>query len=498
MNGVIGISNLLSDTSLDVEQREYVEALTVSGEALITVIKNVFDFSKLKADTLAFDKAPFDLRKLVEDVCSTVSLDSPGDVRLFVSFDSRLPERVLGDSDHVRQVLLNLAGNAVKFTDTGVVTIRVSWDEEEMQRDQLRVEVADTGIGIDPFAQQLIFKPFAQVDSSTTRRHGGTGLGLTIAKELVELMGGEIGLRSAVGEGSTFWFTLPIRAASAASTEAFSSLEGVRVLVADADETSRRLVERHLRDWDMTVATAANAHATLDALRSAARSTRPYDVLLLDVGLPGMASDELVREIEADGTLRSAQIVVTLPDGLPAGLTINGVKRQVTKPVLPGVLYGEIARAVDHDDDEQEPTGRRPVQQTRDGQTARILVAEGNASNELVAVCLLQRRGFRVDVARNGHEAVAMHELAPYDAIFMDCMLPQLDGYDATREIRRREGDTRRTPIIAMTANTASSDAQRCLAAGMDFYSGKPIGPAGLDYVIDRALSAYSGPTPKS
>jgi CheY-like chemotaxis protein len=480
-----------------VVQRGYVEALTVSGEALMSVIKSILDFSKLKADTLAFDKAPFDLRKLVKDVCSTVSDGLPDDMQLFVSIDSRLPERVLGDSDHVRQVLLNLTGNAVKFTDTGVVTIRVSWGDGEMQRDELHVEVADTGIGIDPSDQELIFRPFAQADGSTTRRHGGTGLGLTIAKELVELMGGEIGLRSALGEGSTFWFTLPIRAASTASTDALSSLEGVRVLVADGDETSRRLVERQLRDWDMTVATAVNAPTTLAALRSAARSTRPFDVLLLDIDLPGMGSDELVCAIEADGTLRSAQIVVTLPDGLPADSKINSVRRQLTKPVSPAKLYGEIARAVDHDDEESDPTGFPRAQQTRDGQTARILVAEEDAANQLVVVRLLQRRGFLVDVAMTGHEAVAMHERAPYDAIFMDCMLPQLDGYDATREIRRREGDARRTPIIAMTPDTMPSDAQRCMDAGMDYYSGRSIGPAGLDYIIEQALTAYSGPTPK-
>jgi PAS domain S-box-containing protein len=378
MNGVIGIADLLADTHLDAEQRAYVEALQVSGEALLAVINGVLDFSRIEAGEVTIALAPFDLRALVDDVCTIVRLGNPAStVELRTSFDEALPERVIGDRDRVRQVLVNLANNALKFTEAGEVAITVSCPTATQTPAQLLVEVSDTGIGIDPSAQELIFKSFRQADGSTTRRYGGTGLGLTVAKSLVEMMGGEIGVRSSVGNGSTFWFTMP--------------------------------------------------------------------------------SPEALGERTAGA----------LDGGASAAATVERAQRQAEAP---GV------------DDLRSQDGRR------------VLVAEDNSVNQLVTMRLLAKRGFDVELAVNGHQAVAMHTKAPYDLIFMDCQMPDLDGYAATREIRSRDGDRRHTPIVALTANTSQGEAGKCIAAGMDLYCAKPVTSAELDRVLSVSREIAEGP----
>ena len=370
LNGVIGVSGLLSETALGDDQREYVKALQVSGAALMAVIDDILDFSKIEAGKLELQDEPFELRTMVENVCSIVALGtSDKNVELTSSIDPSLPTVVSGDAKRIRQVLTNLTNNAVKFTPAGEVAVALTRDHDTANEIQLRFEVRDTGIGIEPDAQQSIFESFAQADSSTTRRYGGTGLGLTIAKQLVTLMGGEIGVHSTPGKGSTFWFTLPVHSVP----------------------------------------------------------------------------------VEASSPPR------TEPDRIgPAALSVNG-----PQPV---------------------GNGTQPVV------VRRALVAEDNAVNQLVAVRLLEQRGFEVDVAADGREALEMHEHSPYDVIFMDCQMPELDGYDTTREIRRRETGKRHTPIIAMTASTLPGDIDRCLAAGMDYYTGKPISPAHLDTAIAQSL----------
>jgi two-component system sensor histidine kinase/response regulator len=490
MNGVIGITHLLAETSLDDEQRTYVDALTVSGEALMAVVTDILDFSKIEADKIAFQDAPFAPRALAEDVRTIITLGAEsGRVEMVASFGSDLPELLLGDAGRVRQVLLNLVGNAWKFTDSGEVTIRMTWTDEEADSGQLLVEVIDTGVGIDDSELDLIFRPFTQADGSTTRRHGGTGLGLTIAKELVELMGGAIGVRSTVGVGTTFWFTLPLRRAGRDElARAPSSLEDVRVLVADSQPASRSALEQELRAHGAAVTTAPDPVAALTALRAAARSGQPHDVVFLHLNLSAPTISELIRSIKADGTLAGVGIIAVTPPDYAGD--VEDTDARVAEPATEHDLLAAVLRVLDAPTDE-EPTDHRPLHPHDDPElapAARVLVAEDNPINQLVLVRMLERRGFDVDVADNGREAVDMHTHKPYDAIFMDCQLPELDGYQATREIRSLDAARSRIPIIAVTANTMPGDAERCRAAGMDFYAAKPIGAAGLDHVLSQAL----------
>jgi PAS domain S-box-containing protein len=497
LNGVIGISSLLLGTPLNDEQREYVDALRVSGDALMAVIEDILDFSKIEAGKLDLESATFELRTVVEDVCSMVAVGQPNRaVEVIASVDAEVPASVWGDANRVRQVLTNLTNNAVKFTEVGEVAINVRGVQQSTNQVHLHFEVVDTGIGIDARAQESIFESFAQVDGSNTRRYGGTGLGLTIAKELVILMGGEIGVRSAPGEGSTFWFTLPLRVAdSEPPPAAHPALRGVRVLVVDDKATNRGILERQLGDWGMKVHTAAGGEAGLAALQAAARSAHPYELALLDFKMPGMGGGEVALAIKADPALHSTTLVMMVAArDTRAAATVIELDGVVTKPLRQSRLHDEIAHAIGATA-ESSPEADRDVAGDRAVAAAvlRVLVAEDNVVNQLVAVRLLERRGYQVDVAADGREALEMHERSPYDAIFMDCQMPELDGYETTREIRRREGSERHTPIIAMTASTMPGDTERCLAAGMDYYSGKPISPAGLDYVLAQALGSPGG-----
>ena len=367
LNGVLGLASLLADTNLDDEQREYLKALHASGEALLAVIADVLDFAKIEAGKVDLEEEPFDLRTMVKNVCAIVAASAPHQgVDLAWSMVSALPPIVHGDANRIRQVLTNLASNAIKFTPAGKVTVRVA-GEYAPDALRLRFEVTDAGIGIDPHMQALIFEPFVQVDGSSSRRYGGTGLGLTIAKQLVARMGGDIGVESVPGSGSTFWFTVPVQ-----------------------------------------IVTARAGHTATN-------------------GTPHSESALVLSLTDREGSRSSAD-------------------------------------------------------------TRRVLVVEDNVVNRLVAVRMLQLRGFAVDVAGDGLEALNMHRDHDYDAIFMDCQMPRLDGYEATREIRRRECDSRHTLIIAMTAHTMPGDDERCRAAGMDYYAGKPIKVAALDYIVSRVL----------
>jgi two-component system, sensor histidine kinase and response regulator len=493
LNGVLGVSGLLLDTDLDEEQREYVEALRVSGESLMAVIEEILDFSKIEAGRLEVEAHPFELRTLVEEVCSMVAVSQPARaVEVIASVPTGAPNAVWGDRKRVRQILTNLTNNAVKFTEAGEVRVEVSWSPGEGEEGTLRFEVVDTGIGIDPRAQETIFESFSQADGSTTRRFGGTGLGLTIAKQLVTLMGGEIGLVSSPGEGSTFFFTVPSRVAEPARSEsAPPALRGTRVLIVDDKATNRRLLVEQLSDWGLAPHAEPDLAGSMEALRAAAASGEPYGLVLVDYRLAGRLGDEVVAATRADPANAGIVVVmmVAARDAHTAG-AIDGVDGIIAKPMRQAQLYRGLIRAVSRegglselnpDVAESAPGGRRNA-------VHRVLVVEDNEVNQLVAVRLLEQRGLIVDVAVNGREAIEMHATQRYDAIFMDCQMPELDGYDATREIRRREGAGPRTPIIAMTASTMPGDTERCIAAGMDYHTGKPTRPAGLDYILALTL----------
>jgi two-component system sensor histidine kinase/response regulator len=494
LNGVLGAANLLVDTVLSEEQREYVAALRVSGDALMAVIEDILDFSKIEAGKLELEDEPFELRGVVEDVSSIVALSTlRHGVELLASLASELPERVWGDETRVRQVLTNLLSNAAKFTLEGEVLVRVIADAPGW----LRVEVADSGIGIDPGAHESIFESFAQADGSTTRRFGGTGLGLAIAKQLVTLMGGRIGVESTPDVGSTFWFALPLRAAPPdAARVALARLDGLRVLVCDDNEAGRAILRRELEQHGAEVSSAGDAGAALEELRAGVRRGGPHHVALVDLEMPGAGGDELARMVRGEASLDACRIVLmATADCDPDVKAQAPTDAFVVKPVRAERLHNEIIRTVRSAAAGPAPAAAddRAGAATEPRSARRVLLAEDNEINQLVASRLLKRSGFAVDIAANGREAVELHGERVYDAIFMDCQMPELDGYEATREIRRREGSRCHTPIIAMTASTLPGDNERCIAAGMDYFTGKPIRPDELRAVIAQALRLAAG-----
>jgi two-component system, sensor histidine kinase and response regulator len=483
LNGVIGMTELLLQTDLTAEQREFAQTAAASGEALLGVINDILDFSKIEAGKLELDDHDFDLREAVEDTCDMLAAQAHGkglELTAFVADD--VPAMVRGDRGRLRQVLTNLVSNAIKFTHHGEVVVRVS-----QLGGRVRFEVADTGIGIDRAKLADLFGSFTQADSSTTRRYGGTGLGLAISRQLVELMGGEIGVESEVGAGSRFHFTVRLAVPeNERSTRRMRVAipEGTRVLVVDDSATNRTMVEGYLRSRGVACATAASGAEALAAMEAG-----PFDVVLLDCHMPEMSGIELAGTIRATPALRDVRLVMLTSTGdHRARARELGISAYLTKPVRRARLLEAVAEAA-----AGEPPPTAPSPQPRRTASAspsavRVLVVEDNEVNQLVADTMLAKRGYVVDVADNGREALAMIAEGDYAAVFMDCQMPEVDGYEATAQIRARERDGERLPVIAMTAHAMKGDRERCLAAGMDDYLSKPLRPEELDAVLERWL----------
>ena len=494
MNGVIGLTGLLLETTLTDEQRQYAESVRTSGDALISIIDQILDFSKIEAGKLETDEAPFALSANVEEVCSVVAAPAHAKGVEVLSFvDGDLPDTVVGDFARVRQVLINLTSNAVKFTKAGEVCVQVTPEPDDGSG--VRFEVIDTGIGIPVGSLDRIFDSFAQGDNSTTRRFGGTGLGLAISKHLVEMMGGQINVRSVVGEGSTFWFTLPL---GAAGTEAPAEprapeLTDVRVLAVDDNAMSRRFLARQLVAWGTHCDTAAGGDQALEMLAAADAAKVPYDMVLLDGGIDGSDETELPARIRSRRLASVAPVLMMVSSQRErASGRVAGADGFVTKPVSQSRLRAGMAQVLDLKGSDKQ--GGEPTEPFDDGRVhdgSPVLLAEDNEINRIVARRMLEKRGFRVDEAVDGREALAMCRRRRYKAVFMDCQMPELDGYETTVELRRREGTDRRVPIIAMTASTMDGDRERCLAAGMDDYVPKPIAAEALDNAISRSMDPY-------
>jgi PAS domain S-box-containing protein len=486
LNGVIGMTNLLSDTSLDPVQREYADALEASSRALLTVISDILDFSKIEAGHLELDPTDFELRGAVDEACQMLAEQAHAQgLGISHTIDADLARTVNGDRGRLRQILLNLLSNAVKFTASGEVLVRVSGDGSEM----VRFEVRDTGAGIDEGHAARLFEPFVQADQSTTRLFGGTGIGLTIARDLALQMGGAIGAEPRDGGGSMFWFTARLPAVTSIEQPLRSrpELRGLRALVVDGYETNRTIFEHYLSTWGLSSKSVGDPNAAIEELVQAARGGVPFQLVVLDLDLPQADGMELVRAIRGRPALRAVHMVLlssSPPE--PTALPDLGVSLVLRKPVRRSELYNAVVEALAQSPSERErvPKARPPI----DPNGPLVLIAEDNEINDAVATALLRKQGLRAVVAHNGREAVEMALANDYAAILMDCQMPELDGYEATRRIRDAEHG-RHVPIIAMTAHSMSGDRERCLAAGMDDYVSKPVRADELAAVMAEQLA---------
>jgi two-component system sensor histidine kinase/response regulator len=502
MNGIIGMTELALETELDLTQREYMDAVKYSADALLSVINEILDFSKIEVGRLILDPIEFNLRDHLGQAMKSLALGAhQKELELAYFVPPELPEFVIGDPVRLRQVVLNLAGNAIKFTDHGEVVLRVEAEQSDADSLNLHFMVTDTGIGIALEKQKIIFEPFSQADSSTTRKYGGTGLGLSISMRLIEMMGGRIWVESAVGQGSTFHFTAQFGVANNAAARPTltdpAALENVRVLVVDDNATNRQILERTLSYWRMRPTSVSSAAAAFSQLREAQAAGVPFSLMLSDCHMPEVDGFMLVEQVQRSPDL-AGLVTIMLTSGGQRGDGVRckelGIAAYLIKPVLQADLLQALLKVLSAHEGVAKPTAVITRHTLREGRAPlRILLAEDNVVNQKVACRLLENHGDIVVVAATGVQVLGMLEQQSFDLILMDAQMPQMDGFEATAAIRRLEQATRtHIPIIAMTAHAMVGDRQRCLDAGMDGYIAKPVHAHELFDTIETVL-AHAG-----
>jgi CheY-like chemotaxis protein/nitrogen-specific signal transduction histidine kinase len=494
IHGILGSLEIVKDTDLDARQKLFVETAYASCEVMLDVINNILDFSKLRAGGIELEVIEFSPRELVESISgimSTMAQEKNLEVQCYIP--DNIPARVKGDPARLRQMLMNLVGNAVKFTERGEVYTALELREIRGDKAVLRFEVRDTGIGIPPAMQKSIFESFVQVDASINRRYGGTGLGLTIVREFAEMMGGRIGLDSTPNQGSTFWFEITVPITEHQHLEHHTQhLEGRRIMVVDDNETNRRILENYLHAWHAEAIIVSNGHDALHKLEESIRQQRPIDLLLLDWFMPQMDGLTLARTIRSDSRHDKTPIVMLTSYGISQEKQQQaGVQSAVTKPVrsitLRDVLTDTLRR---HSGTHSAIAAAaavtasfpelvlKPAQPAKSMFTPAILLAEDNPVNALIAITMLEKLNMQVDHVTTGKLALKSMRTRPYKLVLMDINMPEMDGYTATRYVRKWEKEgvlKQRTPVIAMTANALQGDRERCLKMGMDDYLAKPV-----------------------
>jgi signal transduction histidine kinase/DNA-binding response OmpR family regulator len=491
MNAVIGMSGLLMDTELNEEQRDYTETIRNSGDALLAIINDILDFSKIEAGKMDVEFQPFDLRECVEsalDLTATRAIEKGLDIAYLM--DDDVPAGVKSDVTRLRQILINLLSNAIKFTEKGEVVLTV---KKGKAQDELQFAIRDTGIGISEVHMQRLFQSFSQADSSTTRKFGGTGLGLAISKRLAEMMGGRMHAESkGVGKGSTFIFTIKAEPAKMAERQTVRSikeiqsiLKGKRVLIVDDNATNRLILRRQTQKWGLSPRETEHPQEALEWLKQ----NEPFDLAILDMQMAEMDGIMLTREIRRLRDENSLPVILLTSLGRREfGADDLEFAAYLTKPLKPSALYDALAGIFAGAVASPKPESARPVMDPELGKRhpLRILLAEDNAVNQKLALRILEQMGYRADVASNGIEAIESIQRQVYDVILMDVQMPEMDGLDATREIRQLE-DATQPHIIAMTANAMEGDREACLAAGMDDYISKPIRVDELMRALERS-----------
>jgi signal transduction histidine kinase/CheY-like chemotaxis protein len=498
MNGVIGMADLLLDTSLSDQQRDYAKTIRTSGRALLTVINDILDFSKIEAGKIELESAAFEVRDLLEDVARLVAIEAHlKNLEVTAYADSSVPMLVMADAGRLRQILINLCGNAVKFTPHGGVSLNAKVSAQDAEGITLRFAVSDTGIGIPADRIHTLFNPFTQVDASTTRVYGGTGLGLSIVRRLAGAMGGEAGVESQEGSGSTFWFT--IRAAlclvPAICTQlqpGMVDLRGRRVLAVDDSAANRKALWLQLRRCEIDGVCIGSAGEAWDLMTAAREAGRPFEIVLIDQRMPDCDGLEFGHRIKEDARLQSTRVILLTSSerlGNEQDFAALGFAGILSKPVSHRDLHDSLQVALSTGAERGRSFTRSIAMHEhasveRRHERRNILLAEDNAVNEKVACRTLEKLGYQVGIARNGREAVTAWQTGQYDLILMDCQMPVLDGYDATREIRRREAAGCHIPIVALTAHAMKDDDRKCHAAGMDDYLTKPIDRARMQVCL--------------